>query len=607
MRLPDEARPRREIAGAALLVALGVVILSLPTGLVSSLGGMVRDAEGNAIVPALSYIVGSACLAAATWAAVRALTYEAEGRRDSPGARLGLIVLGLVGAAEVGGLLRPVLQIADLHGFYLTGATDAGGLRAPTAYWGLTILTIGTTAFTLPLIVAIANLLPHEHGPERYCRAVQRVSGFHAALLLPIVGSAAIVALCSLLPTSLRVELGYSAPGFSGQRVLNPISVLNPLAWESLARLSFLPLLVGMWEGMESARACYSIAETRLRARRIDNATAYWTVLCVAAAALCIAAWLKHAPLLLPAALALSGTVALASTGAFRRAVAMPSLATLGPRFEFSDDWRNAAPIGRVLLVLAAPALLPLCVDLWQGLEGPFRLPADASGYVYFWREFGLHEVADASVGEIFGHEMQQIALYSAGLIAFLLIGWLFNAFFGDREKGLATVMWVLVPIAVLATAFIPILEAASQPIIAPIIAAACLPAILLIAKPEQRQSYVMLVFVATALLGAWAYAIWNLKALPPFTLLAATIVWRFFVSPGNLNDKRSEARFRRICIFASLALLGLGMLVLDHGSRTTLILGTELADVTDRIAIGIVAPIWLVYYAARNIGLGPS
>lgn len=608
MTLPDEARPRHEIAGAALLVALGMVILSLSTSSVGSLGGMVRDAEGNAIVPALSYIVGSACLAAATWAAVRALTYETKGGRDSLGTRLGLIVLGLVGAAEVGGLLRSILQIADLHGFYLTAPATTGGLRAPIVYWGLTIIGIGMAAFTLPLIVAMANLLPHKHGPERYRRAVLRISGLHAALLLPIVGSAVIVALCSLLPTPLRVELGYSAPSFSGHRILFPISVLNPLAWESLARLSFLPLLVGMWEGMESARACYSIADTRLRAQRIDNAIAYLTVLCIAAAVLCITAWLKHAPFLLPAALALSSTVVLASTGAFRRAVAMPSLATLGPRFEFSDDWRNAAPIGRVLLVLTAPALLPLCVDLWQGLEGPFRLPADASGYVYFWREFGLHEVAHVSVGGIFGHEMQQVALYGAGLIAFLVIGWLFNAvFLGDREKGLATVMWVLAPIAVLAAAFIPILEAASQPIVAPILAAACLPAILLIAKPEQRQSYVMLVFVAIVLLGAWAYAIWNLKALPPFTLLAATIVWRFFVSPGDLNDKCSEVRFRRICMFASLALLGLGMLVLDHGSRTTLIPSTELAEVTDRIAVGVVAPIWLVYYAARNIGLGPS
>jgi hypothetical protein len=598
--LPDGVRARREIAAAGLLGALGIVVLSLPAGFVGRLLGMVRDAEGKAIVPALPYVVGSACLAAATWAAVRALTCGTEGRRDSPGARLGLIVLGLAGAAEAGGLLRPILQIADLHDFYLT---SAGGPRAPTAYWGLTILAIGTAAFALPLVVAVANLLPHDHGPERYRRAVRRISGLYAALLLPIVGGTAIVAICSLLPTPLRVELGYSAPGFSGRRILFPISVLDPLAWESLARLSVLPLLVGMWEGMESARACYSIAEAKLRARRIDNAVAYWTVLCLAAATICIAAWLRRAPLLLPAALTLSGTIALAGTGAFRRAVATPGLAWFGPRFGLSENWRDAAPIGRVLLVLAAPALLPLCADLWLGLEGPFRLPSDASGYLYFWRESGLHGVADVSVGGIFGHEMGQIALYAAGSIGLLLVGWLFNAIvLRDREKGLAAVMWVLVPVALLAAAFIPVLQAASQPTVAPIVAAAGLPAVLLIAKPEQRRGHVMSMSVAVALLGAWAYVIWSLEALPPFTLLAATIVWRFLISPGDLNDARSEERFRRICIFSSLALLGLGMLVLDHGSRSALVPGTEIAEVTDRVAVGIVAPIWLVYYAARDI-----
>lgn len=305
--------------------------------------------------------------------------------------------------------------------------------------------------------------MPHYHGPWRYRRAVRRTSSTHAALLLPIVASAAIVALCAVLPAALQINLGYSAPSFSGQRVLFPISLLDASVWESLARLSFLPLLVGMWVGMESARACCSIAKATVLVPRIENVIDYRVVLCLAVAAVCALALIDHTPLLIPAALALSSTVVLASTGALRRAVAIPALKTFGTRFGFSEDWRDAAPIGRILLVLAAPVLLSVCVDLWHGLEGPFRLPGDAAGYVHFWREFGLYQVASVSIGGIFGHEMQQIALYSGALVAFLLLGWLFNTvFLGDREKDLGNVMWILVPLALVAVTFTPILQAAS-------------------------------------------------------------------------------------------------------------------------------------------------
>lgn len=159
LRLPEGTRERREIAGAALLAALGMLVLGLPVGLVGRLGGMVRNVEGDAIVPALSFAVGSACLTAATWAAVRALTYMRGGWRDSPGTRLGLIILGLLGAAEVGGLYRTVLQVADLHGFYLFG----GDLNPTIAYWGLTILVIATAAFALPLIVVLGGTSETRH------------------------------------------------------------------------------------------------------------------------------------------------------------------------------------------------------------------------------------------------------------------------------------------------------------------------------------------------------------------------------------------------------------------------------------------------------------
>src|SRR5262249_31874195 len=133
-------------------------------------------------------------------------------------------------------------------------------------------------------------------------------------------------------------------------------------------------------------------------------------------------------------------------------------------------------------------------------------------------------------------------------------------------------------------------------------IAASGLPAMLLIASAPQRRQCVLAVSLAAILLGVWAYAVWNFELLPPFAVLAAAIVWRFLISPGNLDHPDGEVRFRRISLFASLALLGLGMLVLSHGGRGPLLPSAELAKVSDRVAVAVVAPIWLVYCAARDL-----
>jgi hypothetical protein len=43
-------------------------------------------------------------------------------------------------------------------------------------------------------------------------------------------------------------------------------------------------------------------------------------------------------------------------------------------------------------------------------------------------------------------------------------------------------------------------------------------------------------------------------------------------------------------------------MLVLSHGSRGGLLDGASFSDVTDRIAVAVIAPIWLVHYAVRSV-----
>jgi peptidoglycan/LPS O-acetylase OafA/YrhL len=107
---------------------------------------------------------------------------------------------------------------------------------------------------------------------------------------------------------------------------------------------------------------------------------------------------------------------------------------------------------------------------------------------------------------------------------------------------------------------------------------------------------------VALALLGCWAYAVWHYDWLPPFAVLVATIVWRFVIDAKSLNDLGEQARIRRIAVFLALALLGLGMLVLSHGSQGGVLDGASVSDVTDRIAVAVIAPIWLVHYAVRSI-----
>jgi hypothetical protein len=85
--------------------------------------------------------------------------------------------------------------------------------------------------------------------------------------------------------------------------------------------------------------------------------------------------------------------------------------------------------------------------------------------------------------------------------------------------------------------------------------------------------------------------------------VLAATIVWRFVVDAKSLNELGEQARIRRIAGFLGLALLGLGMLVLSHGIQGGVLDGASFSDVTDRIAVAVIAPVWLVHYGVRSVG----
>ena len=595
VRLPaSRTAARRELLTAAALLVLAMAVLSFPSGSLSHLGGSLANAEGQPIIPTLSFLLGSACLAAALWAAMRALP-------NTRAAGFAIVVLALISVAQFGAVYRMVLQFATLHHFYLDG--NPASAQGPSLYWGVTLVVIATAAFGLPLAVALANILPQSHGPARYQTAVLWLAGRRHYLLLPIAAASIIVGICAVLPSSLSATLGYSAPTLQGSRLIFPVSLLDTSIWQSFARLSFLPLLVGMWEGMESARAFFTIAKRNTFCMRLIKFVDYRALAALAMLTGCAVAVVEGAPLLIPGAIALSGLVALSTGGLLQRVAAIPALATVGSRAGISEDWRDAAPIGRVLVVLAAPALVPLCVDLWHGLEGPFRLPSELGGYVYFWREFGIDQVPTVSIAGIFGHGIDNIALYSVGLIVFLLLGAIFNTvFLRDNVKGLGRVMWLLVPIAVIAIALVPIIEAASHVSAALLIGAGAVPALLLMDNSSSRNDMIATFVVALALLGCWSYAVWHYNLLPPFAVLAATIVWRFLVDAQGLNELDEQTRIRRIAAFVALGLLGLGMLVLSHGSQGGLLNGASFSDVTDRIAVAVIAPIWLVHHAVRSL-----
>jgi hypothetical protein len=592
---PTGTVARRELLTAAVLLILAMVVLSFPAGLLSHLGGSLTNAEGQPIVPTLSFVLGSACLVAALWAAMRALPKTRV-------AGLVIVVLALISVAQFGGVYRTVLQFAILHHFYLSGNPTRA--RGPSIYWGVTLVGIATMAFVLPLAVALANLLPHTHGPARYRTAVLSLSRRRHYLLLPIVAGSVIVGICAILPSGLSASLGYSAPTLQGTRLNFPISTLDTVVWQSFARLAFLPLLVGMWEGMESARAFFTIAERNRVCVRLSASIDYRALAVLAMLAGCVIALSEGAPLVIPGAVALSGLVALATGGLMLRVAAIPALATAGSRAGIGEDWREAAPIGRVLLVLAAPALVPLCVDLWHGLEGPFRLPSELGGYVYFWREFGIDHVPSVTVAGIFGHGIDDIALFSVGVVVFLLAGAVLNTVMlaRDTTKGLGKVMWLLVPIAAIAIALVPVMKAASHPYVALLVGAGAAPALLLMDSSSSRNKMIATFVVALALLSCWAYAVWHYDWLPPFAVLLATIVWRFVIDAKSLNDLDEQVRMRRIAVFLALALLGIGMLVLSHGSQGGVLDGASFSDVTDRIAVAVIAPIWLVHYAVRSV-----
>jgi hypothetical protein len=151
----------------------------------------------------------------------------------------------------------------------------------------------------------------------------------------------------------------------------------------------------------------------------------------------------------------------------------------------------------------------------------------------------------------------------------------------------------------VIAVAFVALIKAGEHPSAAFAIGGLALPAMFffLSEKNGVRADRMGRLVASLVVLTGWSYVVWNYVWFPPFAVLTATITWRFLVHAGDLNAIEDDgARFRRIAGFGALAFLGLGLLLLDHGGPNGTLASTNFANITDRIAASVLAPIWLVH-----------
>ena len=261
---------RRPLFFAFALMAAGLVVTLVPERVDGAVLGDISSPGGGSYVPSLCFLIGDLCLATGVWAAITA----ARNRVLERGAIAGL---GIISAALTGHCVRLVWQVVLLRKFYLPPLTFTGTARVAAVGWGVLLTIVLTAGFFAPLLVAAANLLPRVLGdmlpPTRW------LARRRWWLLLPFVALAATLIITQwVLPAPLATEMGYTFPTFSGATGIVPLRALGTASWTSLQILFALPLLLGMWEGIEAARTCQRLVrkpkggQTVLlsRVRRID-------------------------------------------------------------------------------------------------------------------------------------------------------------------------------------------------------------------------------------------------------------------------------------------------------------------------------------------------
>lgn len=592
-----EANPpaRRPIFFAFALMAAGLLVALAPVRLDQEVLGSLTGADTPAFVPALCFLIGDLCLGAGVWAAITA----ARGR---PVERLAIVGLGIVTAGLMGRCARLVLQIVVLRRFYRPTLFFTSPTRAAAVSWGVLLAVIVVAGFIGPLVIAVVNLLPRVLTDA--LRPTRWLASRRWWLLLPFAALplTAIITQWVLSP-AMAAAMGYSYPTDSGTPVTVSLRDVGPSAWNSLQILVALPLLVLMWEGVESARTCHRLvkneeADTPLltRARRIDYRLAA-AVIVIGAAVLAvrggdILALLAGAGLLLVVSLSLNGGLGRVArlNGNFERGV---------KQWQLPEEWRDLGRISLLLGVLAFPVLYILGGDIFIGLREALWLPTDLYDFFFYWRDYDILTIPVVTAAGIFGRVEWWIWVLSLVFAGFLLFGGLIQLSKKDIRQ-IWPAIWFLLRVGVFGWLLAPVAALADHSYATLALSAGAVVVILMTFKRDILPTAVWSAILAGGALALWSLGVWRATWVPAAAWVGFTILQRFVYNAGELNTA-GKYRPNRIAYFQAIALISIAMLVLGHGAADGYFESEDLSSVSDRISLSVVAVIWLLMLIARQ------
>jgi hypothetical protein len=592
----EEANPpaRRPIFFAFALMAAGLLVTLVPVRLDQDVLGALAG-DGTSFVPMLCFLVGDLCLGTGVWAAISA----ARGR---PVERLAIAGLGIITAALTGRCARLVLQIVLLRRFYRPTLFFTSPARAAAVSWGLLLAVFVVAGFAGPLAVAAVNLLPRVLTDA--LRPTRWLASRRWWLLLPFAALplTAIITQWVLSP-GMAVAMGYTYPTDSGTPVVVSLRDVGPAAWDSLQILVALPLLVLMWEGIESARTCHRLVKNAdtdtpllTRARRVDYRLAA-AVVVIAAAVLAIRegdilAMLAGAGLLLVISLSLrDGLGRLARLNRnFERGV---------KKWQLPEEWRDLGRISLLIGVLVFPVLYILSGDIFIGLREGLWLPSDLYDFFFYWRDYDVLKIPVVSAAGIFGHVEWVIWVTSLVLAGMLLFGGLLQ--FSKKDMRDAWPMiWFLLRVGIFAWLLAPVAAMADHSYATLALTASAVVVILVTFKRDILPTAVWSAILAGGALALWSLALWRATWVPAAASVGFTILQRFVYNAGELN---TAGRYRpnRIAYFQAISLISIAMLALGHGAAAGYFDSEDLSSVSDRISLSVVAVIWLLMLIAQQ------
>lgn len=592
----DSLSKRPILIGFAVMAA-GLIITLLPMRLDQLSLGDLTDGAGHGYVPTLCFLAGDGCLAAGVWRAL-------EAARNRPLERVVIFVLAAIAASLTGRCLRILLQLAALRDFYRPALFFTGQARAAAVGWGALLTLVLLAGFLAPATVGLANLVPS--WAAKRVPAVRWLAERRLCLLWPLAALAIVVIVTQwVLPVPLAAAMGYRYLTPSGTAVTFSLRDLGPSAWTSLQVLFALPLVVLMWEGIESARACERLVRTSrggqtrlLRALlRIDIRIVVGLVI-IACGLLAVR---QHDAVAGLAAVLLLTIVSLSSTGQLGRVARLSKGFERGvKRWQLPEDWRNVGRFSLILAVLVAPPLGLLARDLGTGAQSALWLPSDLSGFYFYWRGFNIVAVPSVTAAGLYGHIDSAIWIVCLVLAGLLLAGMLLQMSRKSFKEGFPA-FWFLLRVGLVALLLAPLARLADQSAATTLLVGCALIAILV----TQRSVWPVAawsVVVPGAALALWSFALWRLTWLPAAALIGLTVILRFGYNAGELNTV-SPFRSQRVAYFQSIALISIAMLALGHGAVAGYFDSEELSTVSDHVSLSIVAITWLIVLTARHAG----